>query len=44
MKKSITILTKENGNETAMNEWKNDDSDILWAVYVKKIGQFTLTC
>ena len=29
MKKSIKILTKENGNETAMNEWKNDDSDIL---------------
>ena len=29
MKKSITILTKENGNERAMNEWKNDDSDIL---------------
>ena len=29
MKKSITIITKENGNETAMNEWKNDDFDIL---------------
>ena len=29
MKKSITILTKEKGNETAMNEWKNDDYDIL---------------
>ena len=30
MKKFVALLTKEKG-KTAMNEWENDDSDILWA-------------
>ena len=30
MKKFVTLLTKEKG-KTAMNEWENDDSDILRA-------------
>ena len=42
MKKFVELLTKEN-EKTAMNEWVNDDSDILQAfnsVYIKKLGQF----
>ena len=30
MKKFVALLTKEKG-KTAMNEWENDDSDILRA-------------
>ena len=30
MKKFVALLTKEK-RKTAMNEWENDDSDILWA-------------
>ena len=32
MKKFVALLTKEKG-KTAMNEWENDDSDILQALY-----------
>ena len=32
MKKFVVLLTKEKG-ETATNEWENDDSDILRALY-----------
>ena len=32
MKKFVALLAKEKG-KTAMNEWENDDSDILWALY-----------
>ena len=32
MKKFVALLTKEKG-ETATNEWENDDSDILRALY-----------
>ena len=32
MKKFIALLTKEKG-KTAMNEWENDDADILRALY-----------
>ena len=32
MGKFVAFLTKEKG-KTAMNEWKNDDSEILWALY-----------
>ena len=32
MKKFVVLLTKEEG-ETATNEWENDDSDILRALY-----------
>ena len=32
MKKFVALLTKEKG-KTAMNEWENDDSDILRASY-----------
>ena len=31
MKKFILLLTKKKG-KTAMNEWKNDDSDIFRAL------------
>ena len=33
MKKFVPLLTKEKGR-TAMNEWENDDSDILQAFYI----------
>ena len=38
MKKFVALLTKEKG-KTAMNEWENDESDILWSSYIvyKKI-------
>ena len=38
MKKFVALLTKEKG-KTAMNEWVNDESDILWSSYIvyKKI-------
>ena len=37
MKKFVALLTKGKG-KTAMNEWENDDSDILRGLYsVKKI-------
>ena len=41
MKKVVALLTKEK-EKIAMNEWKNDDSDIFWALYrvYKKWGQF----
>ena len=32
MKKFVALLTKEKG-KTPMNEWENDDSDILQALY-----------
>ena len=32
MKKFVALLTKEKG-KMAINEWENDDSDILWALY-----------
>ena len=32
MKKFVALLTKEKG-KTALNEWENDDSDILQALY-----------
>ena len=32
MKKFVALLTKEKG-KTAMNEWENDDSDILQTLY-----------
>ena len=41
MKKFVASLTKEKG-KLATNEWENDDSDILqalYSVYKKKIGQ-----
>ena len=41
MKKFVVLLTKEKG-KLATNEWENDDSDILqalYSVYKKKIGQ-----
>ena len=31
LKKFVTLLTKEAG-KTAMNDWENDDPDILWAL------------
>ena len=38
MKKFVALLTKEKG-KTAMNEWENDEFDILWSSYIvyKKI-------
>ena len=38
MKKFVALLTKEKG-KTAMNEWENDESDILWSscIVYKKI-------
>ena len=38
MKKFVALLTKEKG-KTAMNEWENDESEILWSSYIvyKKI-------
>ena len=41
MKKVVALLTKEK-EKIAMNEWKNDDSDIFWALcsVYKKWGQF----
>ena len=41
MKKFAALLTKEKG-KLAMNEWENDDSDILralYSVYKQKLGQ-----
>ena len=32
MKKIVALPTKEKG-KTTMNEWENDDSDILQALY-----------
>ena len=32
MKIFVTLLTKEKG-KTAANEWQNDNSDIIWALY-----------
>ena len=50
MKKFVALLTKEN-ERTTMNEWENDDSDILWTLYrgYKKLRQlffhtYLLTC
>ena len=42
MKKSVALLTM--GKKTTMNEYENNDSDILWALYIvyKKLGQFFL--
>ena len=40
--KNLTLLTKEK-EKTSMNEWENDNSDILrtvYSVYEKKLGQF----
>ena len=41
MKKFVALLTKEKG-KTAINEWENNDSDIIRVLYsgYKKIGQF----
>ena len=40
MKKFVALLSKEN-ERTTMNEWENDDSDILWTLYrgYKKLRQ-----
>ena len=32
MKKFVALLTKEK-EKLAMNEWENDGSDIIWALY-----------
>ena len=40
MKKFVALLTKEKG-KTAINEWENNDSDIIRVLYSgNKIGQF----
>ena len=40
MNKEIRSITNE--GKSANNEWENDDSDFLWALYskYKKLGQF----
>ena len=41
MKKFVALPTKEKGR-TAMNNWENNDSEILWAlysIYIKNIAQ-----
>ena len=50
MKKFVALVTKEKG-KVAMNEWENDCSGMLQALYCeyKKLGQFffhtySLTC
>ena len=32
MKEFVALLPKEKG-KTAVNEWKNGESDIIWALY-----------
>ena len=41
MNEEIHYITNKRKNRTVMNEWENDDSDILRALYsVHKLGQF----
>ena len=41
MNEEIHYITNKRKNKTVMNEWENDDSDILQALYsVHKLGQF----
>ena len=41
MNEEIHYITNKRKNKTVMNEWENDDSDILRALYsVHKLGQF----
>ena len=42
MKKFVALLTKEKG-KTAINEWENDDSDKLRALYSRLFQTYLLT-
>ena len=53
MIEEICCITNKGKGKAAMNEWENDESEILWALYIqyiyKKLGQFffhtySITC
>ena len=43
MKKFVALVTKEKG-KTAINEWENNDSDKLRALYSIFFQNYLLTC